>query len=685
MKKILIFTTALLMGMSSWAAERDLNFIDGWDASFNAATKTITFTGAYGGYGDTGNSSWDGLGDLTGWVEAVVEYEPTTVPIKITVEYGDGKLEGIASPPGATSATIPLGVSGSITQVNYIVVQLNSTTLGSVTINRFYITDNASVEIPDPGNGDLTFESDVIGNAYNAPLPWENTGAYAFIVANPAPNAINSSSKVLKLDVLDASADGYSQVVKFPNTSLATGKTWKDVEAVEFKALVPVGGYNIHFGAGMPGSGFEGISYGGFDGDVPNVLPNFWVEDGYSHYSDGSGWIEFSIGYDPAVNNTSSEVLNAGAVDFYLGLNTADATIYFDDITFVYKAAEPVAPTISGLPAMTLTDGYASAYTSAYTITGTEPVTVSITSSSPSQITWNSAAKRLDIAAGIAPGVYVVVLTATNGIAPNATHTFTLTVNAVAPTITGPTQSSLVVGYAATSTGVYTIGGSQPVNVSITSSDAAEITWNNATKRLDIAAGITSGEYVVVLTATNGTAPNATWTFTLTVTESALAPTINGPTALSLEADYAATSTGAYTIGGTEPVDVSITSTDASQITWNNDTKQLDIATGIQPGVYVVVLTATNGTAPDATWTFTLTVTERTGCSEIQTNPLKAWVLNGQLYVTGLIAGETLSIYGINGVIIYQSVVASNEVNISLPAQGVYIVRSGYNTIKVAF
>ena len=86
-----------------------------------------------------------------------------------------------------------------------------------------------------------------------------------------------------------------------------------------------------------------------------------------------------------------------------------------------------------------------------------------------------------------------------------------------APGITGDMTMSLTVGYAATSTTAYTITGSSVPTVMKTSSDA-KITWNNATKKLDIAAGLGEGVYPVVLTASNGITPNATITFTLTVT-----------------------------------------------------------------------------------------------------------------------------------------------------------------------
>jgi len=92
-----------------------------------------------------------------------------------------------------------------------------------------------------------------------------------------------------------------------------------------------------------------------------------------------------------------------------------------------------------------------------------------------------------------------------------------------APTITGPTSLTLAQGYAATSTNAYTFTGYPAPTVTKTSGDA-EITWNNATKKLDIAAGLAAGTYAASLRATNGVSPDATLNFTLTVTAAVQPP-----------------------------------------------------------------------------------------------------------------------------------------------------------------
>jgi len=95
-----------------------------------------------------------------------------------------------------------------------------------------------------------------------------------------------------------------------------------------------------------------------------------------------------------------------------------------------------------------------------------------------------------------------------------------------APSLSGPTAMTLAAGYAATSTGAFTVGGNPAPMVTLSNNYGGKITWNNSTKKLDIAVGLEAGTYPVTLTANNGVPPNATASFTLTVSA---ASDIDGP------------------------------------------------------------------------------------------------------------------------------------------------------------
>ena len=97
-----------------------------------------------------------------------------------------------------------------------------------------------------------------------------------------------------------------------------------------------------------------------------------------------------------------------------------------------------------------------------------------------------------------------------------------------APQITGTVSATLEESTAA-SVGTYTITGSPAPIVSLSgNTGGGKITWNNGTKNIDIAAGLTAGTYSVTLTASNGVAPDATLTVTLEVSTKADKPQFLG-------------------------------------------------------------------------------------------------------------------------------------------------------------
>ena len=74
-----------------------------------------------------------------------------------------------------------------------------------------------------------------------------------------------------------------------------------------------------------------------------------------------------------------------------------------------------------------------------------------------------------------------------------------------------------------------------------------------------------------------------------------------------------------------------------------------------------------------------------TGNETLPVISLKAWVNNGQLYVTGLTEGKTWSIYTASGHLVYRNVAVNSEEYVTLSASGMYIIQSENNSIKVMF
>ncbi|MCL2046676.1 MAG: S-layer homology domain-containing protein [Oscillospiraceae bacterium] len=187
-----------------------------------------------------------------------------------------------------------------------------------------------------------------------------------------------------------------------------------------------------------------------------------------------------------------------------------------------------------------------------------------------------------------------------------------------APTITGPNELTLIVGYATETSMEFHVTGEPAPTISVDTDYGGMITWNDSTMRFEIAEGLLVGDYPVTLTATNGELPNAVFTFTLIINPPAplppiaTMPSITGPNDLTLTVGYAATSSATFTPSGNPIPTVSQDTDHGGNLVWNNVTQQLDISTGLPIGTYAVVLTASNSEGID-TVTFTLTVRRASG------------------------------------------------------------------------
>jgi hypothetical protein len=187
-----------------------------------------------------------------------------------------------------------------------------------------------------------------------------------------------------------------------------------------------------------------------------------------------------------------------------------------------------------------------------------------------------------------------------------------LALAAVAPTITSATNTSFTVGTAGTFT--VTTTGDLPVTLSFTGLLPGGVTFtpDPATGTAIIAgtpAAGTGGVYSIVLTAANGTAPNATQDFTLTVIQN-VAPAITSAASTT----FAVGVLGSFTVTatGTPTPTVSMTGALPGGVTFTpnaNGTATLagTPAVGSNPS-YTLTFTAANGVGSNATQTFTLAV-----------------------------------------------------------------------------
>ncbi|MBW6467354.1 MAG: hypothetical protein K0B06_12675, partial [Brevefilum sp.] len=203
--------------------------------------------------------------------------------------------------------------------------------------------------------------------------------------------------------------------------------------------------------------------------------------------------------------------------------------------------------------------------------------------------------------------------TASNGVSPDATQTFTLTVVAAptAPAITSGNNTTFMVGSSGTFT-VTTTGYPTPT-LSQTGGLPSGVTFTDIGDGTASLAGTpaagTAGDYVIEITASNDVSPAATQTFTLTVVTEPTAPTITSvDTATFTIGEY-----GIFTIttsGYPIPDNIWYTGSlgDGVQFTNNGDgTATIDGIPGPDSDAeYPLIIYASNGVSPNASQTFTL-------------------------------------------------------------------------------
>ena len=284
--------------------------------------------------------------------------------------------------------------------------------------------------------------------------------------------------------------------------------------------------------------------------------------------------------------------------------------------------------------------------------------------------------------AGLAAGTYneTITIYSIEGVFATVNVSFRVV---IPPYIEGDSYMTLFEGYSATSTNAYSISGTTPVTVAKLSGDD-RITWNNSTHKLDIAAGLPVGVYEVKLRVENITAKYYTFIFTLTVKRKVyyidVPQTIVGGT-LTVQTE------DPYLGFEGETVTMTVTPDNGYELK-SIDVYMMDAGGNLIRSVVIPLKGSGN------TYTFTMPVhniaievsfrdTRGVGIEGIQANSLKVFAQNSMLYVSGLTAGEVLSIYNITGTLIYQGVTNSDKMEINLSGRGVYLIRSNNKTVKV--
>jgi hypothetical protein len=283
-------------------------------------------------------------------------------------------------------------------------------------------------------------------------------------------------------------------------------------------------------------------------------------------------------------------------------------------------ATQSFVLTVSSAPAITSADNTAFIVgtSGSFTVTTGSSPTPAITESGslPNGVTFadngNGTATLAGTPAAGTGGSYDLTLTAANGVAPNATQSFVLSVD-VPPSITSADSTTFTTGSAGTFT--VTTGADFPTATTLAESGRlpngvtfADNGNGTATLAGTPAAGA-GGTYDLTLTAANGVAPEASQSFTLTVDE---APSITSADSTTFTTGSAGTFT--VTTGADFPTATTLAQSGGlpNGVTFADNGNGTATLAGTPAagtgGTYDLTLTAANGVAPEASQSFVLTV-----------------------------------------------------------------------------
>jgi hypothetical protein len=270
----------------------------------------------------------------------------------------------------------------------------------------------------------------------------------------------------------------------------------------------------------------------------------------------------------------------------------------------------PLAPTITSAASDTFTVGTAGTFTVASN--GNPTAALSETGALPSGVTFVDNGDGTATLAGTpatgSGGVYSITITATNGVSPDASQSFTLTVDE-APSISSGNGATFVTGTARSfgvSTGGYPVAtlsetGALPNGVTFTDNGDGTATFSGT------AAAGSGGVYDLTITASNGIGSDATQPFTLTVDQAAAITSGASTTFTTGSAgSFTVTSTGFPTAALSETGNL------PNGVTFSDNSDGTGTLSGTPAGgtggVYSVSLKANNGVGGTATQSFTLTI-----------------------------------------------------------------------------
>ena len=458
------------------------------------------------------------------------------LPIAVSGEMYNFALEADGTIPitwSIISGTLPAGLTfrddgvifGTTTAIGSYMINIKAVNEIGESARQFtLIVDHPEViDIPDPVGDEVDHFSDL-------PLTGNTVGDVKF-VRNPPTGTYYQwdGSKWNFLQYADCNCCTSCPFCSCP-TCVMVPHTWK----FTVKAQNATGDNEkillITIHSRVPDGDCECSSCRGenLDDDIPpsNDIPPTITSGGSATLTSGQGGtFQVTATGTPPITYQLTGAPAGVSINSVTGLITFANTIEVGTSTFTIVAlngtvpgiktftltvvAAAVAPTITSGNSITVLSGTGGNFQ--VTANGTTPITYSL-SGAPSGITINSSTGVISISGSVAVGNSTFNVIASNGTLPNATQSFTVTVNAVsiAPTITSSNSASFVKG----TNGSFqvTASGTAPITYSLSGAPSG-ITINSSSGWISVNGSIAAGDHTFTITASNGTTPNATQSF----------------------------------------------------------------------------------------------------------------------------------------------------------------------------
>jgi len=296
-----------------------------------------------------------------------------------------------------------------------------------------------------------------------------------------------------------------------------------------------------------------------------------------------------------------------------------------------FALLEPItknqAPTITSGSSATFQTGAAGSFS--VTTTGSPTPALSESGSLPGGVNFTDNGDGTAALSGMpgagTGGAYPITITATNGVSPDATQSFVLTVNQ-APAITSANSATFTVG----TLGAFAVAatGFPAPTLNATGTLPGGMSFNSTTGSLS-GTPTNGGVFTLTMTAGNGIGAAAVQTFTLTVNQAPAITSGNNATFTEGSAgSFKVTSTGFPTAtvseAGTLPAGVSFVN--------NGDGTGTVSGTPTVSGIFPITFAANNGVGSGATQSFTLTVSGGSGGPIVTLTPASLNFGNVPLY-----------------------------------------------------